>query len=73
MSITSARRVDNHRKALRAAGLRPVQYWVPDTRSESFADDCRAQARLARDSDARDTDLLADMEAALSAVEGWSN
>lgn len=29
-------RVAKHRAALRAAGLRPIQIWVPDVRSKSF-------------------------------------
>lgn len=48
-------RVQKHRKQLRAAGLRPVQIWVPDTRSDRFADECRRQSRLLlRDRDERD-------------------
>lgn len=44
-------RVRKHREALRRAGLRPVQLWVPDTRSASFSDECRRQsAMLAGDS-----------------------
>ena len=31
-------RVQKHRDALRKAGLRPVQLWVPDTRAPEFAD-----------------------------------
>lgn len=30
-------RVRKHRAALRAAGLRPIQIWVPDVRSRAFA------------------------------------
>lgn len=30
-------RVQKHRAALRAAGLRPIQIWVPDVRSRAFA------------------------------------
>ena len=32
-----AQRVQKHRKALRAAGLRPIQIWVPDVSSKRFA------------------------------------
>ena len=42
-SSTSAR-VQKHRDALRAAGLRPIQIWVPDTRRAGFADECRRQS-----------------------------
>jgi len=31
-----AERVSKHRKAPRAAGLRPIQIWVPDVRSKNL-------------------------------------
>ena len=34
-----------HRERLRAAGLRPVQIWVPDVRAPGFAAECRRQAK----------------------------
>lgn len=37
-------RVKKHRVALRAAGLRPIQIWVPDTRRSGFAKECRRQS-----------------------------
>ncbi len=37
-----AERVRDHRKRLRAQGLRPIQIWVPDVRSPEFV----AQAHL---------------------------
>ncbi len=46
---TNAERVRKHREALRAAGLRPVQIWVPDTRRRGFADECRRQSISLRD------------------------
>lgn len=39
------------RDKLRAAGLRPVQIWVPDTRATGFAEECARQARLVRESE----------------------
>jgi len=54
---TSAERVQKHRKALRAAGLRPIQIWVPDTRRRGFAEECRRQSLLLT-GDARETDVL---------------
>lgn len=42
----SAERVARHRRTLRAAGLRPVQIWVPDTRRRGFAAECRRQSLL---------------------------
>ena len=49
MTKPTAERVQKHRQALRAAGLRPVQIWVPDTRRAGFAAECRRQSlRVAR-------------------------
>ena len=48
--ISSAERVERRRAKLRAAGLRPVQIWVPDSRAPGFAEECRRQSRLVRDS-----------------------
>ncbi|NBQ30066.1 MAG: DUF3018 family protein [Burkholderiaceae bacterium] len=39
-------RVQKHRAQLRAAGLRPIQIWVPDTRQSSFAEECHRQSLL---------------------------
>ncbi|NTW84243.1 MAG: antitoxin MazE family protein, partial [Chlorobiaceae bacterium] len=41
-----AQRVQKHRANLRKAGLRPVQIWVPDTRREGFALECKRQSEL---------------------------
>ena len=48
---TGAERVRRRRDRLRAAGLRPVQVWVPDTRAAGFAAECARQARLIRDAE----------------------
>ena len=45
-SSSTAERVQKHRNALRAAGLRPIQIWVPDTRRPGFAEECRRQSLL---------------------------
>ena len=51
MSMSRAERVERRRAKLRAAGLRPVQIWVPDTRLPGFDEECRRQSRLIRDSE----------------------
>jgi hypothetical protein len=56
-----ARRVQKHRQALRAAGLRPIQIWVPDVRSKNFATQARRQS-LAIARSAREKDDLAFIE-----------
>lgn len=66
-------RVQKHRDALRRAGLRPVQLWVPDTRRPNFAEECRRQSRLAAQADVADTELQQFMEDALADVDGWTD
>jgi hypothetical protein len=39
-------RMSARRKRLRAQGLRPVQYWVPDLRDPRVLADLRRQGRL---------------------------
>jgi len=39
-------RVARRRKELRAAGLRPLQIWVPDTRAPGFAAEAQRQSEL---------------------------
>lgn len=46
-NLTPKEKQYRYRRRLRRKGLRPVQIWVPDTRVEGFADECRRQARLA--------------------------
>jgi hypothetical protein len=65
-------RVQKHRDALRKAGLRPVQIWVPDTRRPDFAEECRRQSRLAAQADRADPDMQHFMEEALAEVDGWT-
>lgn len=43
-SSTSRDKVRAHRTKLRKAGLRPVQIWVPDVRSRSFAQAAHRQS-----------------------------
>lgn len=62
-------RVQKHREALRTAGLRPIQIWVPDTRRPNFTEECRRQSRLAAASDTGDTDLQGFMDEALADID----
>jgi hypothetical protein len=69
MRDTTAARVQKHRAALRAAGLRPIQIWVPDTRREGFAEECRRQSLSLRD-DPHERETLEQL-AAIADTEGW--
>jgi len=39
--------VRRYREKMRSQGLRPIQIWVPDTRSPKFAEECRRQSLTA--------------------------
>jgi hypothetical protein len=41
---SSRDKVRDHRRRLRAQGLRPIQIWVPDTRAPRFAAEAHRQA-----------------------------
>ncbi|MGD1016359.1 MAG: antitoxin MazE family protein [Roseiarcus sp.] len=71
MPSSTAARVRKRRAALRQAGLRPVQIWVPDTRRPGFAEECRRQSRLAAEADLADSDLGEFLNAALADVDSW--
>ena len=45
-SKSSRDKVRSHRERLRAQGLRPIQIWVPDTRTPEFAAEARRQSLL---------------------------
>lgn len=62
-------RVQKHREALRMAGLRPVQIWVPDTRRPDFAEECRRQCLLVSQAD---TAMEQFMDQALVDVDDWT-
>lgn len=64
---TSRDRVREHRTRLRKAGLRPVQIWVPDVRSKSFAQAAHQQSlAVAKSPHARRDQLFVD------AVSAWN-
>jgi len=42
----SAQRVREHRERLRDKGLRPIQIWVPDTKTKGFAEEVKRQCKL---------------------------
>ena len=72
MVATINERAAKRRKALRAAGLRPVQIWVPDTRLPQFAAECQRQSGLVCEADLADAELMQDLDEALAEVAGWT-
>jgi len=66
-SSRSRDKVRRHRESLRAQGLRPVQFWVPDVRTEAFRAEARRQSLAIAASDAEAAD-----QAFIDAVTDWS-
>src|SRR5690606_18808652 len=54
--MTVKHRVSEYRRRMRARGLRPVQIWVPDVRSERFVQEAHRQAALVARSDQQSDD-----------------
>jgi len=65
-----ADKVDRHRQRMRAAGFRPVQFWVPDTRAADFAERVRQQC-LKLKGDPAELDVLRFTEEAAVQIEEW--
>jgi hypothetical protein len=55
---------------MRSLGLRPIQIWVPDTRSPQFAAECRRQSLLIAEH-AGEQAIMDFIEAAQD-TEGWT-
>lgn len=64
----AARKMRVLRARLRARGLRPIQLWVPDTRSSGFIEEARRQSALV--SRLASEQQLDWVEAAMD-TEGW--
>ena len=66
---TARQTAGRYRARMRAQGFRPIQLWVPDTRSPKFAAECRRQSlSVARSPEAGVESFL---EAAARELEGW--
>ena len=66
----STDKVARHRARMHAAELRPVQFWVPDTRSPEFVTQVRQQCQSLK-GDPAEADVLRFTEEAATHVEGW--
>jgi hypothetical protein len=66
----AAASVGRYRARLREQGFRPLQIWVPDTRSPRFAAECRRQSlRVA--GDASDRALAEELASGLDDLADW--
>ena len=64
-----AERVQKHREALRASGLRPIQIWVPDTRKRGFKAECKRQSMILKN-DGHEDEVLGWLDS-VADREGW--
>ena len=69
---TGAQRVQCRRDKLRAARLRPVQIWLPDTRAAGFTEECARQSRLVRNAEAPGSAGDDDGWSGVSDTTGWT-
>ena len=65
---SSREKVRDHRARLRAQGLRPIQLWVPDTRSPDFAREAHRQSLAAAQSPGE-----AEDQAFVDAISEWDD
>ena len=56
--VPTTKRMASYRQRMRAAGLRPVQIWVPDSDAPGFAAKCRRQARAIAAGDPAGDELM---------------
>ncbi|MGH8454776.1 MAG: antitoxin MazE family protein [Nevskiales bacterium] len=63
-------RVGQYRARMQDKGFRQVNLWLPDTRSPSFARECRRQSLLVAGADRKDG-ILDALDEALRDTEGW--
>ncbi len=68
ISRSSKSKVRAYRLRLRAMGLRPIQIWVPDVRTQNFKSEAHRQALAV----ARSAHAEAD-QAFIDAISDWNN
>jgi hypothetical protein len=64
-----AKRVRKHREKMKAAGLKPVTIWVPDTDAPGYREDIRKQCQVLNN-DPQEQRILAEIEQWFD-PEGW--
>jgi hypothetical protein len=56
--VPAPKRMASYRQRMRAAGLRLVQIWVPDSRAPEFVAICQRQARAVAASDPAGDEIM---------------
>jgi hypothetical protein len=70
MSTPHKETVAAYRTRMRAKGLRPVQFWVVDTRNPEFAKELNRQCQILNDTP-DEIDAIRFCEDAAKLIEGW--
>ena len=70
MALSTSEKTAKYREKLRSQGLRPVQIWVPDTRSKTLAEEVRRQSLRVSQKD--ESDLMDELDMAASQIEDWT-
>lgn len=68
--LPATKRMSNYRARLRAAGLRPVTLWLPDTKSPRFQKLARRQSLAIAANDPGGDEMLAWIESSYEWPEG---
>jgi hypothetical protein len=69
MGLNSAQKMRQYRNRMKAAGLRPIQLWVPDVRSRKIVEEVRKQS-IRVSSDPREGVIMDFVESVMDR-EGW--
>lgn len=66
-------RVRKHRQHLRELGLKPMQIWVPDTRTTNFREECKRQCRLIAKNEKNNNEMKQLADEAIVEISSWSD
>ncbi len=69
MGLSSAQKMRQYRDRLKASGLRPIQLWVPDIRSQKIIEEARNQS-IRVSSDSQELHIMDFVESVMD-HEGW--
>jgi hypothetical protein len=68
--MTTTSKGERHRAKLRAAGLRPLQIWVHDTRTPAISEQLARQCHKLKH-DPAEREIIEFVEEAAAQTEGW--
>lgn len=66
--LTGAQRTARHRAALRAQGLRPRTFWLPDTQTTSFREQAQRDVARLWELEGPDAEAMAFVQAMMDEV-----